>query len=591
MPFLTELKRRKVLRAGGAYLVAVWVLIQVVDVVGPGLGAPDWILTVVIVCSVIGLPIVLVLAWAYDLKTTGLTRSEPEPASAVAAKPIGAARWAELSLFMALLVAVAYLLTDKLLLSAGDIVTLPDGRRSIAVLPFENLSSDAEQQYFADGIAEEILNALATVQELRVTSRTSSFALRDSDLSTREIARQLDADYIVEGSVRRSGDTARITVQLIQARSDGHLLSENYDVNLGVSELLDVQEDVARRISDRLQVRVLPGDELRDNPPANLTALEHYLDGKSYLRVIETLSGGPDQIYRTAIERFEASIAADPNWAPSRQALGATFHMWLKRDNFEDVWQQSYEQIQQALRIDADYQPAWVSLGYLQLRKQKFDAALDAYDKVDVPTRNANWGKAILMVALSQYDRAKDHYRAAWSLDPLSNNIRVQYAVTLVCASAYGEAIEFIEETRADLRATDYPTDWLLPELAYAHAKIGNRETAGQIVDKWLVEEEFRLPIAPALALLGRREEALSILADTDKSDNFFPGYYPGAAAILGDRERAIGYLENTLRESPGLLATSQFHCYEEVRKLASDPRYTRVLANLGIPEEYRGTD
>ncbi len=587
MSFLSELKRRKVLRTGGGFLVAVWVAIQVVDVVGPELGLPDWVLTTVIVCSIIGLPIVLVLAWVYDLKSTGLARSGDAPESLVGAKPKGAARWAEMTLFVMLLIAVAYLLTDKLFLSPNEVVTLPDGRRSVAVLPFDNLSDDPGQQYLVDGIAEEILNALATVRDLRVTSRTSSFALRDSDLTTREIADLLGVDYIVEGSVRRSGQTARVTVQLIQAKSDAHLMSDNFDISLGVTELLEVQEAVARRISDRLQVRVLPGDELQGNPPANLAALDYYLDGRSYLRRIETLSDTSDEVFRSAIERFEASIEADPEWAPSRAALGATYHFWLSPDNFDDAWQRSYEQIQEALRIDPAYEPGWISLAYLHLRKYDFEAVLEAQEKVITPSRNRSWSKAILMFTFGRFEQAVEHFRAAWSFDPLSNLIRLQYAESLVCAAKYRESIDFIEETRADLSATNYPTYRMLPELAYAYAKVGNDTMAGQIADAWLAEDDFQLAMAPVLALLGRKDEASAILAGVDAANSAATSFFTAsAAAILGDPDHALTILESALSESPGNLYA--FNCYEEIRELSGNPRYDQILIDLGIPEDYR---
>ena len=220
------------------------------------------------------------------------------------------------------------------------------------------------------------------------------------------------------------------------------------------------------------------------------------------------------------------------------------------------------------------------------MTKRNFKDSLAAYEKVDASTRNAFWGKAILMAELSRYDEAAAHYRAARSLDPLSANIRLQDASNLVCAGRYTDAVLAIESARADLQATEIRIDWILPDLAYAYAKSDRPESANQIVDDWIDETEFYPPIAPVLALVGRREEAAAILEAIDEGNEYFPAAYSAVSVLLGDDDRALDYLEKIAKEAPSALF--RFHCFEETRQLAEYSRYTRLLAELGFPENYR---
>lgn len=590
MSFLTELKRRHVFRAGGAYLVAVWVLLQITDVVAPALGLPGWVLTAEIVLAIVGLPIVLFLAWAYELTSSGLQKAEEMPMGGWAARPAGPGRWVELAMFVVLLVAVAYLLTDKLFLTTTATVSLPDGRRSIAVLPFENLSTDPDQQYFADGISEEILNSLAAIRELRVTSRTSSFALRESNLGVSEIGRLLDVDYVVEGSVRKSMSTVRITAQLIRADSDAHLWSETYDRPLDAADIFNIQETIARAIADRLQARILPNEAIITNPPRNFAALDAYLDGRTYFRDLQT--GDSDfsaNFFRNAIERMEASVQEDPNWAPSRRDLGALWHYWMSSDSdrskFEHRWQKSHEQIQKALSIDPNYEPAWVSLAFLHMQKANLEGVLEALGHVTHPTVSANVIRAKLMVLLANYNAAVEYYDEAVALDPLSA-ARVERAETLGCTDRYEETIREIEALMADAESSGEPLYGLMPYLAYAYAKSGNSENALDLAAEWADLGGPKRAMALVYGVTGKTAMADSLLTEMEDSGELRYESFVTAAVAIGQVERAWDHLARVMEQKPRSLLG--FPCTEESRSLKSDPRFAELQAAAGVPEAYR---
>ncbi|HEX5764161.1 MAG TPA: hypothetical protein VFY27_01235, partial [Woeseiaceae bacterium] len=285
MSFLKELERRNVVRVALAYLAAAWLFIEVADTVLPRLGFSDAAVTNVILLLAIGFVPVLVLAWVFEWTPEGMRRDTGETTREAAAP---ANKRLDRIIMVTLALAVGYFAVDKFVFDPSRDASLRDraqqegrtaaytdayGERSIAVLPFDNLSSDPEQGFFADGISEELLNLLARVEGLRVISRTSAFSFKDSNEDLRSIAAKLDVAHILEGSVRRSGNRIRITAQLIDARNDAHLWSETYDRIL--DDIFDIQDEVAAHVVEQLKLTLALA------PPratrANLQAYTLYL--------------------------------------------------------------------------------------------------------------------------------------------------------------------------------------------------------------------------------------------------------------------------------------------------------------------------
>ena len=253
MALMAELKRRRVFRVAAIYGIAAWVITEVSATVFPALFVPDWAITFVVVLLITGFPIAMILAWVFDIEPGGVVRTAVEAGSqSIVASHRGRA------VYTALLVTGTVLLTLALYHFGlkGYSWVAEDQPGSIAVLPFENISNDPGNDYFSDGISEELLNLLAKIPNLQVAARTSSFAYRGEKVDAREVGRNLGVDTVLEGSVRWSGDDRiRITAQLIDVSNGFHLWSETYDRDL--KDIFEVQDDISRKIVDALKIELV----------------------------------------------------------------------------------------------------------------------------------------------------------------------------------------------------------------------------------------------------------------------------------------------------------------------------------------------
>jgi len=234
--FLAELRRRRVFRVIILYAVVGWVVIEVAATMLPGLHLPEWSVTLVIALVVLGFPLAVFMGWVFDVGPHGIERTPPAASALDTAAPVAPAP--------------AALQVEKTPAKASE------DRHSIAVLPFVNMSGDPENEYFSDGIAEEILNLLAKLPQLKVSSRTSSFVFKGKEVSIPTVVKELGVSTVLEGSVRRAGDHVRITAQLIETDTDSHLWSETYDREM--KDVFAIQDDIARSIAEALQVALGP---------------------------------------------------------------------------------------------------------------------------------------------------------------------------------------------------------------------------------------------------------------------------------------------------------------------------------------------
>src|SRR5216117_4392895 len=303
--FFAELKRRNVYRVALAYAVVVWLLMQVAIQIFPFFEIPNWAVRLVVLLLIIGFPVALILAWAFELTPEGIKLTES--ADREAAEPSRNKAWIYIIIVAAALSVTVFFVgrytAPKVTRSSESLA------KSIAVLPFENLSRDPDNAYFAEGIKDEILTRLSKIADLKVISRTSTQHYKSAPKNLPEIAKQLGVAHIVEGSVQKSGDAVRVNVQLINARNDSHLWAEKYDRKL--TDVFAVESEIAKTIADTLQVK-LSGTEQRaiaTRPTENAEAHLLYLKG-TYFSNKRT---GPD--LRTAIEYFKEAIGKDSNYA------------------------------------------------------------------------------------------------------------------------------------------------------------------------------------------------------------------------------------------------------------------------------------
>jgi adenylate cyclase len=308
---LSELRRRNVFRAAAAYIVIAWVIAQVFDLLADNFGAPDWVMKIVLSFLAIGFVVVLLLAWAYELTPDGVKKSKDVPAEESITPQTG--NKLTVIAVVGLVIALAFIAWDKLGPETGQPGSIED--KSVAVLPFADLSQGGDQEWFADGLTEEILNALARLPQLKVTARTSSFEFKNTNIAVSEIANRLGVAHIVEGSVRRIGDDLRVTAQLIRAQDGFHLWSQTYDRKS--EALFDVQEDIAENIASTLDVVL--DEEARNRMLAfgtrDVSAFIGYLEGRklsddAHARdLVETVTLKEANVY------FERAMELDPTFS------------------------------------------------------------------------------------------------------------------------------------------------------------------------------------------------------------------------------------------------------------------------------------
>ena len=341
MSFFNELKRRNVFKVGIAYVIVAWLVAQVLQLVFESFGTPDWAIKTLLVLLATGLPFALFFAWAFEMTPEGVKReAEIDRSQSITAQT---GKNLNNSILLLMVLVIAYLLFDKFSSQEVDNIDTPVtestvdsaqqatepkaeqliSNQSIAVLPFADLSQAKDQEWFADGLAEEILNALAKTPDLLVSSRTSSFRYKDSPLDLPDIANELGVEHILEGSVRSSGKRIRVTAQLIRASDGFHVWSENYDRD--VADMIEIQEDLALNIAKALETTMDPVAlaAMVNTGTHSVEAYEAYLRGLA-LRQKSWTSSARGDLFRESYQHFETARSIDPGFA-SAHRLAAVF--------------------------------------------------------------------------------------------------------------------------------------------------------------------------------------------------------------------------------------------------------------------------
>ena len=342
--FFDELKRRNVVRVGIVYIVVCWLVFQIGEILFEAFGAPDWVFKTVILLLAIGLPFALLFAWAFEMTPDGVKKTRDVHVTASITASTG--RKLDFVIIAALVVALGYFVWERQSPTGAiapasqsvaessdrDTVDEETPRRSIAVIPFVNMSSDEEQEWFADGLTEEILNSLARTPDLLVAARTSSFTFKGSNETIQTIAAALGVDHILEGSVRRAGERLRVTAQLVRANDGFHLWSETYDRN--VDDMIDIQENVAIEIANAMDTAMDPDAlaKMVSSGTSSVPAFEAYLQG---LAVGESTFASQDIYeYLNARDAFERAIETDPEFA---QAYWQLAEFWQVQMNTTSI--------------------------------------------------------------------------------------------------------------------------------------------------------------------------------------------------------------------------------------------------------------
>ena len=411
MSLIAELKRRKVFKVGAAYLVVAWLAVQAASVGFPAFDAPLWALRVFILMALLGFPIVLVLTWVIDLTPDGVKLD----ANTTGSKRIFVAA--------ALLIALAlgWYYYGQPSFRRGDAATpIAADPYSLAVLPFANMSGKADEDYFSDGMTEELLNVLAKVPQLKVVARTSVFQFKGKGGDVREIGRKLGVTHIVEGSVRRDGQEIRVTAQLVRVSDGFHVWSETYDRKLeGVFAL---QDDIARHVGDALKLSLGVTPAVTARVPIDPVAYDEYLKGRTLYRQRRQL---PE-----AITHLQAAVARAPQFAAGWASLSLALEVayWKtspqERAAIGDLYAQQVSAAEHAVELDSNAAMTLHALANVARAQGRFSDAERGYVhamQVDPSYPDVREDYAELLVAVGRYDDSEAAARKLVTLEPYVN--------------------------------------------------------------------------------------------------------------------------------------------------------------------------
>ena len=554
-----ELRNRGVLQAAAFYIVAAWVLLQASDVLFPGAGIPESAIRFVFTGALLGFPLVMIFGWMYDITGKGIRRTPPARSHSDDNLPLKRSDYLVLSVLASLGTVLLATVALRVVAEIDTIESAPAdfqaADNSIAVLPFVNLSNDPENEYFGDGMAEELLNELANLNSLHVAARTSSFYFKGKREPISAMGRKLRVKTILEGSVRRSGDRIRVTAQLINASDGYHLWSKNYDVEAG--DIFVIQEEIARSIASTLEVKLL-GEESRRlaaAPTKNFDAYDYYL-----LALHHREARNPESLAKS-VELLQQALDLDGRFAPAYAALASSYlyQAYFSDLSPERVGELTEPLIEKSLELDPDLPEAHAARASVRLLLHDFPGAETGFRRALElkPNYAGAWSSlGWTLVRQSRLDEAAAAYEKSEQLDPLNASLQYNIAALRMLTGNYEEGIEYFESV---IR--------LAPERARTEAALahwtnvyGRYEEAAHWVRRVLEREPDSTSAPESLATiytnLGMWDEARDAIAraqETSADDtkhelwlanhHYLTGDHAKFASVVGDAYQKIDKL------------------------------------------------
>jgi len=568
----SELKRRNVFRVVIAYVVLGWIVLQVGETLAPALHLPLWVNSLLAFFVILGFPFAIFFAWAFELTPEGLKKEKDVDRSQSITHVTG--RKLDFIIIGILVVALGYFGWQHWVAeqdNGAPSTTVASGKPTIAVMPFINMSSDPEQEYFSDGLSEELLNLLAQIPELHVTSRSSSFAFKGKEITVPEFARAMHVAHVLEGSVRKSGSTIRITAQLIKAESDGHMWSATWDRTL--DDVFQIQDEIAKAVVDMLKIELLG-----DAPRAQETSGEAYA---MYLQAQQLIGHRTATSYAQAEQLLSEALDLDANYAPAWAGLGQSYFAsggtGVRRP--EESARLAREAAQKALAIDpANLLALRILGGIAAVYDWDYDAATEYAARAlrarpgDSETELAFGGVAF---DYGDYETATKHDIAAFAHDPLNAIVLLQLGYA-----------EFFNGDLDAAFATFQKGKQLSPNatgFSYYMASVliaqGEFEEALQILEGE-VHEGFR-HTGRAIAYFGLGDVAASdiALAELNKLGDSMAYQRVAVYALRGEADLAFKHLEIAMEwRDRGLNLILGDSMLDNIR---DDPRFADVLRRM----------
>jgi serine/threonine-protein kinase len=579
--FFGELKRRNVYKVAIAYAVIAWLLIQIATQTFPFFEIPNWIVRAVIVLLLLGFPVALVIAWAFELTPEGLKRTEV--ADELPRKSERSRAWIYIVIVAgAISVGVFFFGRYTATSKQSGLTEVPP--KSIAVLPFVNMSADKNDEYLSDGISEELITALSKITGLQVKARTSSFAFKGKSEDIQKIGELLHVSHLVEGSVAKAGNRLRISAQLIQASDGNHLWSDTYDREM--QDIFAVRSDVAQQVVQALQVKlgVEATRALTQKPTENLKAFQYYMQGRA-----STQRRTRDDLL-AAIRYYQKAIEEDPNYALAyaglADAYGALgFYGYIAPI---EARRKQEEGGRKALALDENLAEAHAALGaaYMAFAPSDFslgDRELRHAIELSPSLALAHSYLGNSLVRQGRVDKGLEEYLRARELDPLASNFARNVAMPYYLKRDYVRALDLLRQ--ANELGPAFTSTWeigvyiqnkLLDEtLAELEKAKGERKN-----DSILIYDTGMV-----YAAQGKRAEALQIIKELEEisGTNLSQAHWIAKIyATLNEKEMAFSWLERGLATE----AIGVFYKDEPVwDPIRSDSRFNDLLRRMGIPQ------
>jgi adenylate cyclase len=515
-----------------------WIVIEVASTVLPGLNLPDWAATLVILLVALGFPIAIVMAWAFDIGPQGVTRTGPAdaPQAEPAQAPVPPAAASPES-------------TPE----SSKPASIPIDGHSIAVLPFLNMSGNVENEYFSDGIAEEILNLLVKLPQLKVASRTSSFVFKGKEANISTVASELGVATVLEGSVRQADGRVRITAQLIDAASDTHLWSETYDREF--KDVFAIQDDIAKSIVDALRMTLTPKERrsIQFVATSDAKAYDHYLRGRSFMYSMSRRD------YEHAIRMYRQAIELDEKYALAYAGMADAYsHLYRYAEATAENVAKAIEASKKAIELDPDSAEAHASRGLSLFISEQYDAAQNEFKdaiRLNPKLWEAHYYSGLAYSSKGDFEQAVGHYQKAVEVNP------ADYQAPLFMAQAYASLGRKHDEMKARLDALG---------TLERHLEMNPNDTRALYV------------CAQNLCCVGEQDKGLELAERALGQDREEPVVLYNVACFYvhaGDKDRALELLESAVDKGWGDKAWLETDSdLDSIRDL---PRFQAILERI----------
>jgi TolB-like protein/Tfp pilus assembly protein PilF len=570
--YFEELKRRNVFKASAAYLIVAWLIVQVASIVLPVFDAPKYIMKVILFILGIGFPINLVFSYIYDVTPEGLKKTEnieqKFEKSVIKGNRLNKVIFTSLSLVV--LIFVINLFVNK------QFNEKPDGEKSIAVLAFADMSPNKDQEYFSDGISEEILNLFAKIPELKVMSRTSSFSYKGKDVSVKDIGKELNVSHLLEGSIRKAGNKIRITVQLIKTMDGSHIWSETYDRDL--DSIFQIQDDIAARVTDQLKTTLLG-----TSPKSKTVNIEAY---NLFLQAKHLVHQNTKMAYISAEELTKKSIKIEPDYAASWELLASIYNTGAYNFNIRTTNEGiplGLEAAEKAIELDPNLAYGYATLASLHELDWNFNESLKNINKaLKLDPNNAIIISTAANMTYGDINKSIKLIQKSINLDPLLYLNYYNLGFEYYKVNELNKAEEAFRKF-----ATYYPNSQILHYMqAMVFLAQGEHNKAKKEIE--LEKHDFFSLYGKNFVYyaLGKQDQADALFEEfIEKYSETDPANLADLYAFRGEIDKSFYWLNRAVEiKDPVLLEALM---YPSFKSLYKDPRWNTLINNMNLPKDH----